>query len=176
MHYSAHCMLLHLFQCKVVKKKKGYLLSQISPSPLTSSFPPPLCSSSEFHGIQGTLLPPSVAVHWYRTFWSGEMRAVGGAGGVCSQEKPVHSAGATAALWESARIHTDQRRGNWEEKKGDQRVLREGQKATLVQLIPTLIQLRLIRLHRKRKLTAKTKLRTRPVPHFKSFWSTVSEN
>lgn len=58
---------------------------------------PPLRSSSEFHGIQGTVLPPSVAAHRHRTCWSQES-------------------------WRSAKLlrsdslpeyTTDQRRSNW---------------------------------------------------------------
>lgn len=143
-------MLLHPFQCKAVKK--GYLLSQISPSPLTSSLPPPLCSSSEFHGIQGTLLPPNVAVHWYRTCWSGGMRAGGGGGGGGGYAFALRKSRCLVKLLHSDSLpeYTQIREeATGEKRKGDQRVLREGQKAALIQLIPALIQLRLIGLHRK---------------------------
>lgn len=173
MHYLAYCMLL--FQCKVVKKKKGFL-SQISPSPLTSGFPPPLCSSSEFHGIQGTLLPPNVAVHWYKTCWSGGTGGWGD-GGVCT---PLLSG--KAGAWRNCctlivcqNTHRSEKRQLGRKERGP----KGAQRGPKSKPRPVNSHTNTAQAHRtslQMKLTAKTKLRTRPVPHFKSFWSTVSEN
>lgn len=74
------------------------------------------CSRSIFSQNWETLFPPCAGLHWSRTCWSGECTPL-------ASGKPV--LGDTAVLWIPARIHRDQRRGDWEKKKGDQEELIE---------------------------------------------------
>lgn len=66
----------HAWQYKVIKERLSFVPDTSFPLDLSFSF---LCSTFSlrflqflsFHGIQGTMLPHSVCVHWSGTCWSG---------------------------------------------------------------------------------------------------------
>lgn len=138
-------MHVYLFQYKIIKEGLSFVPDISFPLRLVGFFfflsfpcsPQGLCSSSAFHGIQGTLLPPSVAVHWSRTCWSG------------GHASPLRKAGAwrhCSTLIACQNTHRSEKRQVGKDEKGP-RGAQRGPK--VVQLIPTVIQLWLIRLNLK---------------------------
>lgn len=169
MHYSAHCMLLHLFQCKVVKKKRLSFVPDIS-FPLTSSFPP---TSLQFLWVSWN--PGNAASSQCCCTLVQDLLVWWDAGGYAFA---LRKSRCLAKLLHSDSLpeYTQIREEATGEKKRGPEGAQWGLKSNPRPVNSHTNSAQAHRTSPQMKLTAKTKLRTRPLPHFKSFWSKVSEN